>query len=223
MITLYAVLVFFHLLLFVFWLGGDLGVAILGEHFRKRHYSMPERLTILKLLVINDLGPRAAWALMVPSTMSLIYAGGYWELSVAWVGLSWAVGIFWLWLVFAAHKAGQTSKGAKLRKVEYILKWMLAIFYLALGGFSLTLDAPLEPNWLASKAVLFGLIFVAAIMIDVFFKPLGGPLVKLIEEGSSEDTEAPVLAIMNRTRIWVRIVYALLIITAFLGSTKLNF
>jgi len=223
MITLYAVLVFFHLLLFVFWLGGDLGVAILGEHFRKRDYSMPERLTILKLLVINDLGPRTAWAFMIPSTISLLYVGGYWDLPLAGVIAAWVIGAFWVWLVFAAHKAGQTPRGTKLRKVEYILKWILAAFYLGLGVVSFAWNAPLEPNWLASKAVLFGLIFVAAIMIDVFFKPLGGPLVKLIEEGSSEETEAPVLAIMNRTRIWVRIVYVLLIITAFMGHAKLDF
>lgn len=220
MITLYGLLVFFHLLLFVFWLGGDLGVAILGEHFRKRTYSIQERVTILKLLVINDLGPRYAWALMVPSTLSLVKVGGYWDLPVWAIIAAWVIGFFWVWLITAAHKAGQTPKGAKLRKIEYILKWILAGFYLVLGGVSLATDAPLEPDWLASKAFLFGLIFFAAIMIDVFFKPLGGPLMRLIEEGSSEETEAPVLKIMNRTRLWVRLVYLLLIITAFMGSVK---
>ena len=50
MVTLYDFLVFIHILLFVCWLGADMGVAVLGQHFRKSSYSMPERLTILKLL-----------------------------------------------------------------------------------------------------------------------------------------------------------------------------
>jgi len=221
MITLYSLLVFFHILLFVFWLGGDLGVAILGAQFRKRdQYSLQERLTILKILVINDLGPRYAWALMVASTLSLVKAGGYWDVPIWGIVLAWVVSLFWCWLVYASHKAGQTDKGKQLRKIEMILKWVLAGFYLVLGGISLVADAPLAENWLASKAVLFGLIFVAAIMIDVMFKPVGPLLMAVIEKGSSDETEEPLLKTMNKSRIWVRAVYLLLVIVGFIGVTK---
>jgi len=221
MITLYSLLVFFHILLFVFWLGGDLGVAILGAQFRKRdQYSLQERLTILKILVINDLGPRYAWALMVASTLSLVKAGGYWDVPIWGIAMAWVVSLFWCWLVYASHKAGQTDKGKQLRKIEMILKWVLAGFYLALGGISLVADAPLAENWLASKAVLFGLIFVAAIMIDVMFKPVGPLLMAVIEKGSSDETEEPLLKTMNKSRSWVRAVYLLLVIVGFIGVTK---
>lgn len=221
MITLYSLLVFFHILLFVFWLGGDLGVAILGEQFRKRdQYSLQERLTILKILVINDLGPRYAWALMVASTLSLVKAGGYWDVPVWGIIVAWVVSLFWCWLVYASHKAGQTDKGKQLRKIEMVLKWVLASFYLGLGGLSLATDAPLAENWLASKAVFFGLIFVAAIMIDVMFKPVGPLLMAVIEKGSSDETEEPLLKTMNKSRLWVRMVYLLLVIVAFIGVTK---
>ncbi|CAM3816062.1 hypothetical protein [Litorimonas haliclonae] len=221
MLTLYSCLVFFHILLFVFWLGGDLGVAILGDNFRKKDtYSVQERLTILKLLVLNDLGPRYAWALMIASTISLVTVGGYWAVPAWGVILAWVISFFWLWLVLSAHKAGQTEKGTKLRKIEVILKWVLAAFYLGLGSLSLTTNAPLEPNWLASKALLFGLIFVAAILIDVMFKPVGPLLMALIEKGSSDETEVPLLRTMNKSRFWVRMTYLLLVITAFIGTTK---
>ncbi|WP_371398127.1 hypothetical protein [Fretibacter rubidus] len=220
MITLYGSLVFFHILLFVFWLGADLGVAILGDHFRKRSYSIEERLTILKLLVITDMGPRTAWALMIASTISLVAAGGYWAVPLWGVVAAWAVSLGWLWLVWAAHLAGQTPKATKLKKIEMVLKWGLAAFYLGLGGLSLVTNAPLEPNWLASKALLFGLIFVAAILIDVMFKPVGPLLMALIEKGSSEETEAPLLKTMNKSRFWVRMTYLLLVIVGFIGTTQ---
>ena len=57
-------------------------------------------------------------------------------------------------------------------------------------------------------------------MIDVAFKPVGPQLGKLIEEGSSDETEIPLLNTMNKTRIWVWIVYLLLLATAFLGNVK---
>jgi len=219
--SLISVLAFFHIILFVFWLGGDLGVAILGNHFRKREtYSLQERMTILILLVINDLGPRYAWALMIASTISLVKASGYWDLPVWGVIMAWFISIAWCWLIHSAHKAGQTEQGKTLRKIEMTLKWILAAFYLGLGLISLTTDAPLEPNWLATKAFLFGLIFVAAILIDVMFKPVGPLLMAVIEKGSSDETERPLLKTMNKSRFWVRMVYLLLIIVAFIGTTK---
>jgi hypothetical protein len=217
---LYTSLVFFHILLFVFWLGADLGVAILGGEFRKRDYSLQERLTILKLLVKTDMGPRTAWALMIGSTVSLLYSGGYVEMSSLWVVLAWAVSLIWLWLVWTAYRAGQTPKAAKLKKIEGILKWGLAAFYLGLGAISLLHDAPIAENWLASKALLFGFIFVAAILIDVFFKPVGLLLMTLVNEGSSDATEAPLRAQMDKSRFWVRMTYLLLLITGFIGTTK---
>ena len=218
--TLLGLLIFFHILLFVFWLGADLGVAIAGAQFRKRDYTIPERLAILKLLVMIDMGPRSAWALMIASTISLVAVAGYWPVPAWGIALAWAVSLAWLWLVWAAHKAGQTPKAAQLKKIELVLKWALAAFYLGLGSLSLATNAPLEPNWLATKAVIFGLIFVAAIMIDIRFKPVGPLLMKLIEDGSSEATEEPLLKTMNRSRFWVRVTYVLLVIVALLGTTK---
>lgn len=219
--SLISVLAFFHIILFVFWLGGDLGVAILGHHFRKREsYTLQERLTILKLLVINDLGPRYAWALMIASTISLVKAGGYWDLPIWGVVIAWLISLIWCWLIHSAHKAGQTEQGKKLRKIELGLKWILAAFYLGLGLISLTQNAPLEPNWLATKAFLFGLVFVAAILIDVMFKPVGPLLMAVIEKGSTDETEEPLLKTMNKSRFWVRMVYLLLVIVAFIGTTK---
>ncbi len=219
--SLYPNLVWLHMLLLVLWLGGDLGVFILGQHFRKRSYSLPERLTILRLLVITDLGPRFAWALMVPMSLSLLYAGGWWPgLPGAAVALAWVVGLGWSALVWDAHAHDMTPRAARDRRIEGWLRHALAGFYLGLGGLSLATGAPLAPGWLALKALLFGLVFVAAIMIDRTFKPLGPQLMALIEQGSSDTTEVPLRATMDATRRWVLAVYALLIATSWLGSVQ---
>ena len=69
----YQILVFIHLLLFVLWLGADVGVFLLGHHFRKREkYDLSQRMVLLQLLVNLDMVPRSAWALMVPITISML-------------------------------------------------------------------------------------------------------------------------------------------------------
>ena len=217
----YQTLVYAHLLLFVLWLGGDLGVFVLGQHFRRRSYSLPERLTLLKLLVAIDMGPRTAWALMVPMSITLLYAGGWWhDMSQLVLILAWAVGVYWLWLVWDAHAHDMTPRAAHDRRIEGWLRYGLTAFYHGLGGVSLVTGGPLAETWLAMKALLFGAIFAAAIMIDRAFKPVGPQLMALIEKGSSDATEVPLRATMDGTRRWVFTVYALLFVTSWLGTVK---
>ena len=217
----YPTLVYVHLLLFVLWLGADVGVFVLGQHFRKRaRWSLDQRLALLQLLVIVDMTPRTAWALMVPVSITLSALGGWWDVPVVLIFASWAVGAFWLFLVWDAHNHDQTPRAARSRKIEFWLKIALTAFYLWLGIESLVTGHPIALPWLAWKATLFGLIFAAAIMIDVAFKPVGPLLGKLISDGSSDATELPLLRVMNNTRYWVWCVYALLIATSWLGVVK---
>ena len=221
MITDYSLLVYAHLLLFVLWLGADVGVFLLGQHFRKRTvYTLDQRIVLLKLLVLVDMVPRSAWALMVPLSLSVVDAGNWWNVPL-WLSIgAWAIGAFWLALVWDAHLHDQTPRAARDRAIEGWLRWIVGGFYLWLGAQSLLIDAPLAPDWLAWKALLIGVIFVAAIMIDVTFKPVGPQLAAVLEKGSTDATELPLLRTMNRTRIWVWIIYALLLVTAFLGNVK---
>ncbi|QIG53553.1 hypothetical protein G6N82_04780 [Altererythrobacter sp. BO-6] len=217
----YPTLVYVHLLLFVLWLGADVGVFVLGQHFRRREtYTLDQRIALLKLLVIIDLTPRTAWALMVPISLTVSYMGGWWDLPLAIVLFGWAIAAVWLWLVFDAHNHDMTPRAARDRKIEGWIRYLLCAGYLFLGAESLLTNHPIEPDWLAWKALLFGLIFAAAIMIDVAFKPVGAQLGRLLTEGSSDETEIPLRRTMDRTRIWVWAVYLLLLVTAFLGNVK---
>ena len=217
----YPTLVYLHLLLFVLWLGADVGVFVLGQHFRKRQtYTLDQRIALLKLLVIVDLVPRSAWALMVPLSLSVADMGGWWDAPGWLLAIAWAVGAVWLWLVWDSHAHDMTPRAARNRRVEGWLRWLVGGFYLWLGGQSLLAGAPLEAGWLAWKAFLFGCIFVAAIMIDVTFKPVGAQLAAVLEKGSSDETEVPLRSTMDRTRLWVWTVYLLLVATSYLGSVK---
>ena len=217
----YPTLVYIHLLLFVLWLGADVGVFLLGQHFRKRTiYSLEQRIALLKLLVIVDLTPRTAWALMVPLSLTISAMGQWWAVPWWMVGLAWVIAGFWLWLVFDAHTHDMTPRATRNRRWEGWLRYALTFFYLEIGLESILTDYPISPDWLAWKALLFGLIFAAAITIDVSFKPVGGQLGRLLAEGSNDQTEIPLLKTMNRTRIWVWCVYALLIATSWLGVVK---
>jgi hypothetical protein len=216
----YDLLVFAHLLAFTFWLGADLGVAILGQAFRDVSKPLATRLEILRLLTVVDMGPRTAWVVMVPLSLSLVDVGGYWDAPDALVNGAWAVGAIWMALLWAGHAAGQSARAAAIKRAEFWLKLAITAFYGWLGVSALAGWGPLPADWLGWKALVFALIFAVAIMIDVAFKPVGPLLGRLIAEGSSEATEGPLRRAMDRTRLWVWLTYALLVVIALLGNAK---
>jgi hypothetical protein len=216
----YDLLVYAHVLAFVFWLGGDLGVAILGSAFRDRTKSLETRLEILRLLGVVDMGPRSAWVAMVPLSITLVDVGGYMDVPDLGIYAAWFVGACWMALTWRVHVLGPGPQGQGLRRVEFWLKILITCAYGALGILSVTGNGPLESPWLAWKALTFAVIFVVAIMIDVAGKPVGPLLMKVINEGSSDATEIPLRRAMDTARLWVWATYFLLFVVGYLGSVK---
>lgn len=216
----YDILVYAHVLAFVFWLGGDLGVALLGSAFRDRSKSLETRLEILRLLGVVDMGPRTAWVAMVPLSITLVDVGGYWDVPTALVIGAWLIGAAWMALTWRIHLASPGPATAKLKTFEFWVKIAITCFYGTLGILALLGQGPLQANWLGYKALTFAAIFVVAIMIDVAGKPVGPLLMKVIEEGSSDLTEIPLRRAMDKARLWVWATYILLIIVGFLGTVK---
>ncbi len=131
----YPIIVYAHLLLFVLWLGADVGVFVLGHHFRMReNYTLDQRIALLKLLVEIDMVPRSAWALMVPLSLSVVDMGNWWDVPTWLLAGAWIIGLFWLWLVWDAHKHDMTPRAARNRAIEGWLRWIIGGFYLWLGG-----------------------------------------------------------------------------------------
>lgn len=217
---IYDLLVYAHVLAFVFWLGGDLGVAILGSAFRDRSKSLETRLEILKLLAITDMGPRTAWVVMVPLSISLVDVGGYWDAPTYLVAGSWVLSAFWLSLTWTIHLKGPEADTKALKTIELWIKIAITLGYGALGVSAVMGDGPLDANWLGYKALAFAGIFIVATMIDVAAKPVGPLLMRLINEGSSDETEVPLRKAMDYARLYVWATYALLFVTGYLGSVK---
>jgi len=134
----YPTLVYFHLLLFVLWLGADVGVFLAGQSFRKRDtYSLEQRIALLKLLVLIDMIPRTAWALMVPVSLCVVAMAGYWAVPGTLLAAAWVVSLAWIWLVWDAHAHDMTPRAARNRRIEFWLKNAITLGYLWLGIQSL--------------------------------------------------------------------------------------
>jgi hypothetical protein len=133
---------------------------------------------------------------------------------------AWIVGLLWLALLYALHKAEGTPRHAAYATANLALQALLGAGVIGLGVASLLGSGPFPAGWLAAKVLLFGLVFVCSIMIDIEFRPMAPAFARLATEGSTVEVEAVIRRSVDRAVVWVVAIYVLLSSIAFLGAVK---
>lgn len=206
---------FFHILLFVFWLGADLGVFYAGKYVARSDYTKAERLQFLELLLKVDMYPRTSLILMLPVGFTLTHLAGWAQISAPLLGVLWVVGVAWLWLMWSVHHKPQALG---LKKLDLTVRWVVIAGLLGLAGVSLFGGVWTDQAWLSLKLILFaatmglGLALRGsiALWIQGFGKLESDPDAgnALIKKGHKEATR------------FAHTLWACLIVMAFLGVAK---
>jgi hypothetical protein len=216
----YLVWGYIHILLFVFWLGADVGVFLSAVYAKKSDLSFETRATIMKLGLIIDFLPRICFALIFPVGLHLAESLGLYDVP-SWLFIAgWAIGIGWIAMVMVIGKNEGKPLAEKLMMAQFGLEGVLGTVYVAIGLWSLFGDGPLQEGWFGLKILLFGCVFYCAMAIDICFRPFIKPFMELAEHGSSPEREAIITKTINNTLVAVLTMYALIAIVAFLGKVK---
>lgn len=212
------VIAFVHILLFVFWLGADVGVFVLAQMVKRRGLSFETRATLMEGLVLIDLLPRLSWALMLPVGLQLATSLGLVQpgplLPVAWV-----VGIGWATLILVAARDHESAFAQLWGKIQLALVATIGSVLVATALWSLLGDGPVDTPWLATKVLFYGLIFFVGIGLELSFLPVMTVFPKLAE-GPNEAHEAALARGINVTSVWVGLLYSLVALAAFWGTVK---
>ena len=216
--TAYQLLIWVHLILFVYWLGADLGVFIAAVWARNATLSSAERAILLKLATVIDLTPRLAFVLMMPIGMTL---GRHWGLPVNAPELAaiWGIAALWLIAVLVMAASQDRPLGRMLARLQTGFLVVAGAAFIAFGA-SLLFRGSIVPAWLAWKIILFGAIFFVAIGIDVGFRPVILAFGRLAAEGSNPEVEEAIRRPINTSLVVVSVLYLLLLTTSFLGLVK---
>lgn len=212
----HALLVWFHVLLFAMWLGADVGVFVAAAMSRRKGIAIEERVLLLKLAASVDLSPRIAMALMLPVGVTLATAWGV-EVAPMVLPALWVVSSVWIGSIIVAHRWSATELG---RRVLLNQRVAFVAGALAMLGWSASLLGPGGvPDWLALKIGLFGVIFLAAVGIDLAFGPVLAALAApdISRAGAADRAYATA---MNRCLVTVLLLYVLLLCSSLLGVLK---
>jgi hypothetical protein len=220
MITAIDVWKFIHILLFVYWLGADLGVFLLALTSKRSELSFAERALALKMAMVIDVMPRLSFALMFPVGLELAAAKGYVEPTALVRAVSWLISAVWVGIVIGMTKLEGKPVAHSLAKANAALHAILLVVVVGIGASSVLGHGPFPAGWLGWKILLFGLIFFCGIMIDREFKPMVPAFTRLATEGSKPAIERDITRAVNGAVVWVLALYALVAGVAFLGTAK---
>jgi hypothetical protein len=210
---------YLHILLFVFWLGADVGVYTTMAYIKNPRLPMETRLTLIRFGFLIDMFPRTTFALLIPVGMHLARDLALLPVTAPMLVAAWLVGLGWASLPFGIF----FGKGSPLaRRLAAINRWFEALAgaaFIFAGGLSLATGTPVAAGWFASKLILFGLIFWIILGIDTKFQPFT-TLINMARDGVTEAGEARVRRTTNITMAWALLLYFDIALIAFMGVTK---
>ena len=102
-------------------------------------------------------------------------------------------------------------------KIDYFIRWFLLIVLSLSAVSSFIFLTPFNQGWLAIKVLLFAGTIFCGIMIRISAKPYIKAFQKMLSEGSSPKLEKEINDSASTARIWVKMIWLLISIAAFIG------
>jgi hypothetical protein len=210
-----------HVLLLVYWLGGDLGVFYCAGFLIRPELPVATRLTVMKILHFLDQAPRICLVLVLPVGTTLGARAGYLHVDPSWLLAIWIFAAIWLWMVLVLATKARSPLGQRVAKIDLAVRFVVIAALLFVALRSLSGDGPAAgSNWLAAKLLVYALLIVNGLMIRLTFRPFGPAFAALIQTGSSPSVEATLARTVHRVRPVVLTLWCLLLVEAYLGLAK---
>lgn len=170
-ITAHRLWTFTHLVLFVFWLGADLGVVLAVRAAAATQLSPGQRARTLELARAIDLAPRLAASLMLTVGGILTeYVGighPWWQMAaIATLGPVWAG------LILVAWFAAGSSVGERAAGLEDALRRLLIVAVPLSVAWSWFTDRLAPAPYVAAKLLLFAVLMALSLRIRAAWRTL---------------------------------------------------
>lgn len=204
-----------HLLVFVYWLGGDLGSFYSATILTDTKRSPVQRATALTILNNVDMAPRTCLILALPTGLTLGFVKDWLgAMPAAAVAGVWAVALVWLGLAWATHLTHGSRPGIKQADMVVRSTAMVGCAGMGLAGLLGLISLPL---FIAGKLLILAGAIGLGLIIRVVLKPLFAPYAQMMKTGATPETDAAIAAVLAKSRAAVLCLWVLLLAAALLG------
>ena len=210
---------FVHVLLFVYWLGGDAGVFYSSTFVVNPKLTRDARMTAAKIFLELDMLPRYCLALMLTVGGILAACIGVPHESWQWP-LILPLGPLWVWLVYSIHHRQGTPLGARLARFDLYFRWFMIAAIIASVTLAWT-DGRLRPYpWLAAKLLIFATLIFSGLMIRLKLPKFSEGFRQLMQSGATPESDQAMIAGMRACRPYVLYIWAGVATAALIGILK---
>ncbi|MEZ5564882.1 MAG: hypothetical protein R3F24_04910 [Gammaproteobacteria bacterium] len=214
---------FAHILMFVFWVGTDMGVFVAARKSADARLPFVTRVTLLHLALRIELLPRTMWKAALPLGAVLSRDLGLLPISGTGLALLWIFSIVWWAISMAGAWWYDKPHGHRLARITSWLTGLVGVALIVAAITSWLGAGPFVQNapWLHLKVGLYGLINLMVIWMLAAFDPLGAAFGRLAVEGSKPEIESIISNTMSKSTLIIWATYLLIVLVGFLGTTKI--
>lgn len=208
-----------HLLLFAWWLGGDLGVFYSSGRVVDASQPRAARLMAGRIMLGLDLVPRICMSLMLTVSALLAETVGIphppWQIAAVLL-----LGPAWLALVLFLHLREGSAAAPAVRRLDLALRWIVIVAVTASATWSLASGRLAEHPWLAAKLYLFAFLVFCGLMIRRGLPPFIAGYAALAAGRETPESDRAMAASLARMRPWVLAIWVGLVASTVLGVAK---
>jgi hypothetical protein len=213
--TAIALLTLLHLLIPIYWLGGDLGAFYSSRFMVDPSRSVIERMMALKILNNIDMAPRTTLILAFPTGFALAWAKGWIAVPGVAPLVVWVLALGWLALAWAVHLRHGPA-GAQLKRIDIAVRYVVLAALVASGMAGLT-GAIVLPLFIALKLLLLAVCITIGLIVRRQLVPLFPAIAALREHGATPETDRAIAGVIAVTQPTVMVLWVMVLIASFLG------
>lgn len=215
----YDLFIILHLLGFVYWLGGDVGVFYSSGFVINPKYSAETRLVASKIMMNLDVIPRICMTLMLTIGGTLASMQGIDHYPGQMVAL-WILAPVWLFMVVYMHFSHGSPLAKAMAPVDYWLRRILIVGIIASVAYTLATGRLAGTPWLTAKVGLFAYLIFCGVMIRRYLPDFIVGLQALAKGAITDDQNARMAASLGKARPWVLSIWVVVFLEAVLGVAK---
>ncbi len=214
---------YLHILMFVFWVGTDMGVFLSCKKATDPKVPIDARFLLLHMALRIELLPRTMWKAALPLGVTLSREMGLVELSDMQLLTVWAASIGWWGISMYGAWHYDKPIGHTFSNVNNLITSVVGLGLIWLAWSSYNGNGPFEAaaTWLHWKIAIYGLINLLIVAMLFVFDPMGIEFGRLAVEGSTPEIEGNIKSIMSRATATIWSTYILICVVGFIATTKI--
>ena len=217
--TPYDIALLIHILLFCYWLGGDVGDFYSSQFVVDSKLSRETRLTAAKIMLGCDLVPKICMSLMLTVGGILAHYLGIehslWQL----IGII-LLGPIWLTMVLVLHYKHNASYIPLLTKVDYLFRWAVIAGLIASSIYAYNTGRLADNPWIIIKLLGFAFLIFCGLMIRINLKEFSITYAKMLQDSHDDADNLQMVRSLKKVKPWVVLIWFVLIFEAYVGIAK---